>query len=104
MGASAAPAEPEPEEEEPDFSVEGIRRRIQQRWDHRPNGIRYARWQQMIDSFAQRMAARMAAERNASTAGAAATGAAGTNPEERHDVETSLTERNDPDEPQQSEL
>ena len=58
----------------------------------------------MIDSFAQRMAARMAAERNASTAGAAATGAADINPEERHDVDTSLIERNDPNEPQQSEL
>ena len=58
----------------------------------------------MMDSFAQRMAARIAAEHDASAAGAAATGAAGTNLEERHDLETSLTERNDPDEPQQSEL
>ena len=104
VGDSAAPAAPEPEEEEPDFSVEGIRRHIQQRWDHRPSGIRYARWQEMMDSFAQRMAARIAAERDVSTAGAAATGAAGTNPEELQDQESSLTERDDQEEHQQSEL
>ena len=103
VGDTVAPAAPEPEEEEPDFSVEGIRRHIQQRWDHRPNGIRYARWQEMMESFAQRMAARIAAEQGASADRAAATGAAGTNPEELQDQETSLTERSDQEEHQQSE-
>ena len=57
----------------------------------------------MMESFAQRMAARIAAEQGASAAGAAATGAAGTNLEELHNQEVSLTERSDPDEHQQSE-
>ena len=38
--ADIAAGSSEPEEEAPDFSVEGIRRHIQQRWDHHPNGIR----------------------------------------------------------------
>ena len=99
-----APEAPKPEEEELDFSVEGIRRHIQQRWDHRPNGIRYARWQEMMESFAQRMAARIASEQRASPGGAAATGAADNNPEELQDQESSLTEHTDQEEHQQSEL
>ena len=44
VAATDGPASsPEPEEDAPDFSAEGTRRHIQQRWDHRPNGIRYAR-------------------------------------------------------------
>ena len=104
VGDTVAPEAPEPEEEEPDFSVEGIRRHIQQRWDHRPNGIRYARWQEMMESFAQRMAARIASEQRASPGGAAATGAADTSPVELHDQESSLTEHTDQGEHQQSEL
>ena len=99
-----APEAPEPEEEELDFSAESIRRHIQQRWDHRPNGIRYARWQEMMESFAQRMAARVASEQRASTGEAAAPGAAGTNPEELQDHEVSLPEQDDQEYHEQSEL
>ena len=58
----------------------------------------------MMESFAQRMAARIASEQRASPGEAAATGAADTNPEELQDQESSLTEQNDQEEHQQSEL
>ena len=102
-GGREAHTAPEPEEEELDFSAESIRRHIQQRWDHRPNGIRYARWQEMMENFAQRMAARIASEQRASTGEAAAFGAAGTNPEEPSDQDPSLSEQGDQDHYQQSE-
>ena len=43
----------------PDFSEEGIRRALLARWEYRPAGIRYARWEEMLASFAARMAARL---------------------------------------------
>ena len=67
--ARAAPAQGE--EEAPDYSTEGIRRHIQQRWDHRPAGIRYARWEAMLEDFSGRMAARIAAEHQMAEEGAA---------------------------------
>ena len=100
----AVPAAHEPEEEAPDFSVEGIRRHIQQRWDHRPNGIRYARWQEMVENFAQRMAARIASEQQMATRESAAVGADGADLEEPADQESPLREQDDQEEHQQSEL
>ena len=94
---------PEPEEEAPDFSVEGIRRRIQQRWDHRPNGIRYARRQEMMESFAQRMAAQITSEQQMAS-GSAAVGADDTDLEEPADQKPPLEEQDDREEHQQSEL
>ena len=58
----------------------------------------------MMESFAQRMAARIASEQSASTGETAATGAADTNPEELQDQESSLTEQDDREQHQQSEL
>ena len=57
----------------------------------------------MMENFAQRMAARIAPERGASTGEAAANGAAGTNPEELRDQDPSLTEQGDRHQHQQSE-
>ena len=57
-----------------------------------------------MENFAQRMAARIASEQRASTGEAAATGAADTNPEELQDQESSLTEQDDREQHQQSEL
>ena len=51
-------ADDEPDEP-PDFSEEGIRRALLARWEYRPVGIRYARWEEMLASFASRMAARL---------------------------------------------
>ena len=59
MPSDAPESEPEGP---PDFSTEGIRRHIQERWAHRPFGVRYARWEAMLGSFASRMAARIASE------------------------------------------
>ena len=101
--AGTADGAGEPEEEAPDFSVEGIRRHIQQRWDHRPNGIRYARWQEMMESVAQRMAARIATERQVATRDSAADGADGADPEDLAEQESNL-EQEDQEEHQQSEL
>ena len=53
---SASDEEPD---EPPDFSAEGIRRALLARWEYRPAGIRYARWEEMLASFAERMAARL---------------------------------------------
>ena len=50
--------EDEPDEH-PDFSEEGIRRALLARWEYRPVGIRYSRWEEMLASFASRMAARI---------------------------------------------
>ena len=104
----AAPAGPvsssEREEEAPDFSVERIRRHIQQRWDHRPNGIRYARWQEMMENFAQRMAARVATEQQMETRDSAADGADGADLEELAEQESTLDEQEDQEKHQQSEL
>ena len=94
----------EPEEEAPDFSVEGIRRHIQQRWDHRPNGIRYARWQEMMENFAQRMAARIATEQQMETRVSAADGTDGADHEELAEQESTLDEQEDQAKHQQSEL
>ena len=99
--AEAPPTEPA--EEEPDFSAEGIRRHIQQRWDHRPNGIRYARWQEMMENPAQRMAAWVATEQQMATRASAADGADGADPEELAEQESNL-EQEDQEEHQQSEL
>ena len=46
-------------DEPPDFSGEVIRRAVLARWEYRPAGIRYARWEEMLASFAERMAARV---------------------------------------------
>ena len=102
--ADTAVSASEPEEDAPDFSVEGIRRHIQQRWDQRPNGIRYARWQEMMENFAQRMAARIATERQMATRDSAADGADGADPEELEEQESTLEEQEDQEEHQQSEL
>ena len=99
---SAEATPPEPAEEELDFSAEGIRRHIQQRWDHRPNGIRHARWQEMMDSFAQRMAARVASEEQMASSGSAAGGADDADPEDLAN-ETFLPAEHDQGEHQQSE-
>ena len=49
----AATAAPEGDAEEPpDFSEEGIQTHIQERWAHRPLAIRYARWVEVLASFA----------------------------------------------------
>ena len=94
----------ETEEEGPDFSVEGIRRQIQQRWDHRPDGISHKRWQEMMESFAQRMAARIASEQQMASRESAAAGADDTDLEEPADQESPLGEQEDQEEHQQSEL
>ena len=91
----------EPDDDAPDFSVEGIRRHIQQRWDHRPNGIRYARWQEMMESFAQRMAARIAAEHQMAAEGSAADGEAGADPEQPEEPESAPVREEDQEEEQQ---
>ena len=83
----------EPEDEAPDFSVEGIRRHIQQRLGHRPNGIRYARWQETMENFAQRMAAWIAAEQQVATEDSAADGAAGADLEELEEQESTLEQQ-----------
>ena len=46
-------------DEHPDFSEEGIRRALLARWEYRPVGIRYSRWEEMLANFASRMAARI---------------------------------------------
>ena len=46
-------------DEPPDFSEEGIRRALLARWEYRPVGIRYSRWEEMLARFASRMAARI---------------------------------------------
>ena len=99
---SAEDPSTEPAEEELDFSAEGIRRHIQQRWDHRPNGIRHARWQEMMESFAQRMAARVASEEQMASSGSAAGGADDADPEDLAN-ETLLPAEHDQGEHQQSE-
>ena len=102
IGESTEATPTEPAEEELDFSAEGIRRHIQQRWDHRPNGIRHARWQEMMDSFAQRMAARVASEEQMASSGSAAGGADDADPEDLAN-ETFLPAEHDQGEHQQSE-
>ena len=93
----------EPAEEEPDFSAEGIRRHIQQRWDHRPNGIRHARWQEMMESFAQRMAARVASEEQMASSGSAAGSADDADPDDPANENFLAAEQSDQEEHQQSE-
>ena len=58
----------------------------------------------MMEHFAQRMAARIASEQQTTTGEAAATGAADTDLEELQDQESSLSEQDDRDQHQQSEL
>ena len=57
--AEQATAPGEEPEESRDFSAEGIRRALLARWEYRPAGIRYSRWEEMLASFADRMAARV---------------------------------------------
>ena len=82
--------------------MEGIRRHIQQRWDHRPNGIRYARWQEMMENFAQRMAARIAAEHQMTEEGSAADGEAGADPELPEEQEFAPEQEEDQENTQQN--
>ena len=100
---SAEDPSTEPAEEELDFSAEGIRRHIQQRWDHRPNGIRHARWQEMMESFAQRMAARVASEERMASSGSAAGSAEDADPVDPENQNFLPVEHSDQEEPQQSE-
>ena len=81
--------------------MEGIRRHIQQRWDHRPNGIRHARWQEMMASFARRMAARIASEEQMAAGGSAADGEAGADPEQLEEPESAPVQEEDQEEQQQ---
>ena len=57
-----------------------------------------------MEKLAQRMAARIASEQQATTGEAAATGAADTDLEELQDQESPLTEQDDREQHQQSEL
>ena len=100
--AASAPARDE--EKTPDFSIQEIRRHVQQRWDHRPAGIRYARWEAILEDFSRRMAARIAAEDQMAEEGAAAGEGAGAVLERSSDDESVPEQEADREEQQQSNV